>query len=450
MGIIPTGLGNLQSLLSMDLSSNQLNGSIPMEILNLPTLRIVLNLSMNSLSGPIPQIGRLSGVASIDFSRNQLDGGIPSSFSNCLSLQKLFLNRNQLSGSIPNALGEVRALETLDLSTNRLSGTIPVELQKLQVLRLLNLSYNDLEGAIPSGGVFQNLSDVYLEGNENLCMQSPCVNHGEGRNVRRYIIVAIAVALVLCLTIGSILYIKSRKVKVASSSLSPSEQLKPLAPMISYDELRLATEEFNQENTLGVGSFGSVYKGNLSHGTTVAVKVLDTLRTGSLKSFFAECEAMKNSRHRNLVKLITSCSSVDFKNNDFRALVYEYLCNGSLEDWIKGKRKHANGNGLNLMERLKIAIDVACALDYLHNDSEIPVVHCDLKPSNILLDADIVRNPSVSLSPTLTRNEKVEHYIRIKTHKPIALRFWVESGVSVLCGWAQISLVLYLPVKPPP
>ena len=386
VGRIPTSFGNLQSLLYMDLSSNQLNESIPMEILNLPTLSNVLNLSMNSLSGPIPQIGRLSGVASIDFSSNQLDGDIPSSFSNCLSLENLFLTRNQLSGSIPKSLGEVRGLETLDLSSNQLSGTIPVELQNLQVLRLLNLSYNDLEGAIPSGRVFQNLSAVHLEGNGNLCLQSPCVNRGEGRrNVRHYIIVAVAVALVLCLTIGSILYIKSRKVKVSSSS----EQLKPLAVMISYDELRLATEEFNQENLLGVGSFGSVYKGNLSYGTTVAVKVLDTLRTGSLKSFFAECEAMKNSRHRNLVKIITSCSSVDFKNNDFLALVYEYQCNGSLEDWIKGKRKHANGNGLNLMERLNIAIDVACALEYLHNDSEIPVVHCDLKPSNILLDADL-------------------------------------------------------------
>ncbi|CAJ1938263.1 unnamed protein product [Sphenostylis stenocarpa] len=387
VGRIPTSFGNFQSLLYMDLSSNRLNGSIPMEILNLPSLSNVLNLSMNYLSGSIPQIGKLSGVTSIDFSSNQLYGGIPSSFGNCLSLENLFLTRNQLSGSIPKVLGELRGLETLDLSSNQLSGTIPVELQNLQVLKLLNLAYNDLEGVIPSGGVFQNLSAVHLEGNENLCSQLPCGNRSQGRkNTRHYVIIAVVVALVLCLTIGSLLYIKSRKVKVAAAA---SEQIKPLAPMISYDELRLATEEFNQENLLGVGSFGSVYKGNLSHGTTIAVKVLDTRRTGSLRSFFAECEAMKNSRHRNLVRLITSCSSVDFKNNDFRALVYEYLCNGSLEDWIKGRRKHANGNGLNLMERLNIAIDVACALDYLHNDSETPVVHCDLKPSNILLDADM-------------------------------------------------------------
>ena len=56
----------------------------------------------------------------------------------------------------------------------------------------------------------------------------------------------------------------------------------------------------------------------------------------------------------------------------------------------------------------------------------------------------------MSLSLTLARNEKVEHYIRIKTHKPIALRFWVESGVNTLCGWAQVSLVLYLPSETPP
>ena len=67
----------------------------------------------------------------------------------------------------------------------------------------------------------------------------------------------------------------------------------------------------------------------------------------------------------------------------------------------------------------------------------------------LTLEGEIVRNPSVSLSPTLTRIEKVEHYIRIKAHKPITLRFWVESGVSALYGWAQISLVLFSPVKPP-
>lgn len=385
VGSIPISFGNFQNLLYMDLSNNKLNESIPVEILNLPTLSNVLNLSMNLLSGPIPQVGKLIIVSSIDFSSNQLNGSIPSSFSSCLSLEKLFLARNLLSGPIPKTFGDLRALETLDLSSNQLSGSIPIELQNLHVLQLLNLSYNDLDGTIP---VFKNISDVHLEGNRKLCY-STCVPHGHGRrNARLYIIIAIAVTLILCLTtIGFLLYIKNSKVKVTAAA--PELLKSHHAPMVSYEELRLATEEFSQENLIGVGSFGSVYKGHLSHGKTVAVKVLDTLRTGSLKSFFAECETMKNSRHRNLVKVITSCSSLDLKHNDFLALVYEYLSNGSLDDWIKGIRKHASGNGLSLMERLNVAIDVACALDYLHNDSENPIVHCDLKPSNILLDEDM-------------------------------------------------------------
>jgi serine/threonine protein kinase len=80
---------------------------------------------------------------------------------------------------------------------------------------------------------------------------------------------------------------------------------------------------------------------------------------------------------------------MDFKNMEFLALVYEYLSNGSLEDWIKGKRTNADGDGLSIVERLNVAIDVACGLDYLHNDCEVPVAHCDLKPSNILLDKDM-------------------------------------------------------------
>ncbi|KAK7247328.1 hypothetical protein RIF29_42209 [Crotalaria pallida] len=387
VGGIPISFGNFKNLYSMDLSSNKFNGSIPKEILHLPALSKVLNLSVNLLTGPIPQVGNLLGVATIDFSNNQLFGDIPSSFSNCLSLEKLFLSRNMLSGPIPITLGDLRALETLDLSSNQLSGPIPSQLQNLHILQLLNISYNDLDGVVPSGGVFQNLSNVHLEGNEKLCLGFSCVPHGNGRrNVKLYIIIATMVALILfIIAMVLVLYINKRKVKV-----TPSMLLKPNVPMISYDDLRVATEEFNKENLLGIGSFGSVYKGHLRQWNTIAVKVFDTLRTSSLKSFFAECEALRNSKHRNLVKLITSCSSVDFKNNEFLALVYEYLSNGSLEDWIKGKRRHANGNGMNLMERLNIAIDTACAMDYLHNESEVLVVHCDLKPSNILLDEDMV------------------------------------------------------------
>ncbi|EOY15800.1 Serine-threonine protein kinase, plant-type, putative [Theobroma cacao] len=388
VGEIPSTFKNFQNLLSLDLSNNMLNGSIAGEILNLPSLSTLLNLSGNFLRGTLPQeIGRLRSIVTIDLSNNRFSGNIPSSIRSCNSLEELFMAENMLSGPIPSALGEVKGLETLDLSSNQLSGSIPADLQKLQVLKSLNLSFNDLEGAIPTGGIFSNLSSVHLEGNPKLCLSSVCKKtQGHGRLlVKVYVSITIIITLAACFIVGLLLYKKKSKVNITEIS----ELLKEQHQIISYDEIRRATESFNPENLIGSGSFGSVYKGCLRDGVRVAVKVLKKERTGSWKSFLAECEALRNVRHRNLVKLITSCSSLDFQNMEFLALVYEFLVNGSVEDWIEGKRRNTNGDGLNIMERLNVAIDVASALDYMHHDCEVPVVHCDLKPSNILLDEDM-------------------------------------------------------------
>ncbi|KAH9626045.1 hypothetical protein KSS87_010621, partial [Heliosperma pusillum] len=117
----------------------------------------------------------------------------------------------------------------------------------------------------------------------------------------------------------------------------------------------------------------------------VAVKVLNLQHHRASKSFMAECKTLRNVRHRNLIRIITACSSIDFKRNDFRALVYEFMPNGSLDRWLHG----IDGN-MSLAQRVDVAIDVAHALGYLHHECETPIVHCDLKPSNILLDNDMV------------------------------------------------------------
>ncbi|GAV59090.1 LOW QUALITY PROTEIN: Pkinase domain-containing protein, partial [Cephalotus follicularis] len=107
----------------------------------------------------------------------------------------------------------------------------------------------------------------------------------------------------------------------------------------------------------------------------------------------AECEAFKTLRHHNLVKVLTTCSSVDYHGNDFKALVYEYMVNGSLEDWlhptVRINEVDEAPKNLDFLQRLTIAIDIACALEYLHHHCETPVVHCDLKPSNVLLDDEM-------------------------------------------------------------
>ncbi|EEF34953.1 serine-threonine protein kinase, plant-type, putative [Ricinus communis] len=389
VGAIPTTFGNFQSLLAMDLSNNKLNGSIAKEILNLPSLSKILNLSNNFLSGNLSEdIGLLESVVTIDLSNNHLSGDIPSLIKNCESLEELYMSRNSFSGPVPAVLGEMKGLETLDLSYNHLSGFIPPDLQKLEALQLLNLAFNDLEGAVPCGGVFTNISKVHLEGNTKLSLELSCKNPRSRRAnvVKISIVIAVTATLAFCLSIGYLLFIRRSKGKIEWAS---NNLIKEQHQIVSYRELRQATDNFAERNLIGSGGFGSVYKGFLVDGSAVAVKVLDIKQTGCWKSFVAECEALRNVRHRNLVKLITSCSSIDFKNVEFLALVYEFLGNGSLDDWIKGKRKKENGDGLNLMERLNVVIDAASAMDYLHYDCEVPVVHCDLKPSNVLLKEDM-------------------------------------------------------------
>nr|DAD21055.1 TPA_asm: hypothetical protein HUJ06_022518 [Nelumbo nucifera] len=361
VGRIPATFGNYHRLLSMDLSNNRLTGSIPKEIFMHSSLSSLLNLSKNFLSGPIPQeVGMLENIVKIDLSRNNMSGSIPDSIGDCKSLEYLLLAKNLFSGHIPATLEKIRGLNTLDLSSNQLSGSIPYDLQKLQVLQDLNLSFNNLEGEVPTDGVTT-------------------------------VVWTIAGSIALCLVLGlflSILFYRRRNAKTVASA--PEILLKVQHQMVSYDELRTATGNFSQENLIGRGSFGSVYRGVLRQGVIVGVKVLDVRTKGALKSFIAECNALRNVRHRNLVKLITCCSSIDSKNMEFQALVYEFMENGSLEDWIRGRRKHeGEGGGLNVVKRLNVAIDVASAMDYLHHDCQPAVLHCDLKPSNVLLDDEM-------------------------------------------------------------
>ncbi|CAN6171511.1 unnamed protein product, partial [Urochloa humidicola] len=124
---------------------------------------------------------------------------------------------------------------------------------------------------------------------------------------------------------------------------------------------------------------------------TFAVKVFDLCQSGSSKSFEVECEAMRRIRHRRLIKIITCCLSTDLQGQEFKALVFEFMPNGSLDVWLHPKlhKQFTTSNTLSLGQRLDIAADIIAAVEYLHNSCQPPVIHCDLKPSNILLAEDM-------------------------------------------------------------
>ncbi|KAF8026694.1 hypothetical protein BT93_F3232 [Corymbia citriodora subsp. variegata] len=406
-GEIPQSLGNCRQLIELVLSNNNLSGSIPGEVLSLSTISIIFSLAHNQLGGSLPsQVGSLANLLELDLSYNKLTGPIPSSIGECMLLGRLSLAINSFHGEIPLALGALRGLQELDVSYNNFSGKIPRFLAQLTDLRYLNLSANNLEGEVPKQGVFLNASAVSVFENRNLCggiaelnLPSCKSNTSKPFWTKKVIVIAMVAAIlssfIPCLCLFTIWY-RTKKSKNDTSSTELSFERQFLR--VSYGELFRVKDGFSENNVIGKGRYGTVYNGTTQEGGCVAVKVLNLGHKGALKSFFSECRTLGAIRHRNLVKILSVCSSVDYHGNDFKALLYEFMVNGSLENWIhqgnkeyvEHEHEHGKPGYLRLMQRLDIAIDVASAIEYLHEDCSPKIVHGDLKPSNILLDNEMM------------------------------------------------------------
>ncbi|KAK1694664.1 hypothetical protein QYE76_011361 [Lolium multiflorum] len=401
VGELPPSLASCGSLAYLSVGGNRLTGTIPAQVFTISAMSNILNLSNNFLSGELPmEAGHLRNLPILDLSNNRLTGAIPATIGQCQMLQGLYLGGNLLSGGVPPSLfWDLKGLEELDMSRNNLSGEFPRVLQDMRYLRLLNLSFNRLAGEVPVKGVFANATAVDLTGNGDLCggigelHLPPCA--GEAAATDRSLAVKLAVPIACIAFAGVVVCVSLVAWRRKKASAKVSTPMEEPHPKVSYADLSTATNGFSPGNLIGEGSHGSVYRGTMFHDgaeCTVAVKVLSLRQRGAPATFAAECEALRHARHRNLARILTVCASVDRQGEDFRALVYEYMPNGSLERWLHPEPGEDGGGGstLTLLQRLNAAVDVASALDYLHNDCEVPIAHCDLKPSNVLLDGDMV------------------------------------------------------------
>ncbi|XP_039170466.1 receptor kinase-like protein Xa21 [Eucalyptus grandis] len=393
-GPMPTNLGRLKALEEMFLMSNQLRDdfSFITSLTNCSMLEII-GVDHNFLEGLLPDsIGNLSNsVRLIAMSSNTMYGTIPPSIGNLFNLSYLDLSNNSLSGHVPSCIGALYNLRNLYLSINMLTGEIPSLIGNLTLLSLLYLPFNNFYGEIPQSlGNCRQLIELELS-NNNLEWSNPEGALGTLRGLQELDVSHNDL-------FGEIPSFLTQLMDLKYLNLSSNKLEGEVPKQAVFLNVSAVFVYENRNLCGGKGRYGTVYKATTQEGGWVAIKVLNLGHRGASKSFISECRTLGAIRHRNLVKILDVCSSVDYHGNDFKALLYEYMGNGSLENWIhQGNEEdvvHEHGHGkpghLGLIRRLDIAIDIAFAIEYLHKNCSPKIVHGDLKLSNILLDNEMV------------------------------------------------------------
>lgn len=365
-------------------------------------------------------------IAIVNFHRMGLTGTISPEFASLKSLRRLVLADNNLTGSIPEELTTLPALTEIDVSNNQLNGKIPAFKSNV----IVNTNGNpDIEkkGSTQSQGASSQGSP------------GPSISKNSGSSENGGKKSSISIGIIVFSVIGGVVAIflvgllafclykrkkkrssrvqspnamvihprhsgsdnDSVKITVAGSSVSvgaisethtlPSSEPSDIQMVeagnmvISIQVLRNVTNNFSEENILGRGGFGTVYKGELHDGTKIAVKRMESgvIAGKGLAEFKSEIAVLTKVRHRHLVALLGYCL-----DGNERLLVYEYMPQGTLSrhifNWPEEGLKP-----LEWMKRLTIALDVARGVEYLHGLAHQSFIHRDLKPSNILLGDDM-------------------------------------------------------------
>ncbi|CAN1127175.1 Probable LRR receptor-like serine/threonine-protein kinase At4g36180 [Linum perenne] len=441
-GKIPVGIGGLVKLGTLDLSRQNLSGELPLELFGLPSLEVVhleenklsqdipegfsslvslqyLNLTSNSFSGEIPgTYGFLRSLTVLSLSKNGITGKIPGELGNCTSLQVLELRSNRLNGEIPGDISRLSHLNQLDLGQNGLTGEIPGEIEKCSSLSSLLLDGNQLSGSIPSleGEVPEPLgarfNDPSVFSMNKLCgkpLKKDCSNVKNRK--RRKLILFIAVvtcgSLLLAFCCSGYIYSLLRwrtKLREFAAGKKPTPnrassgtdrsrgsnggenngggpKLVMFNNKMTFAETIEATRNFDEENVLSRGRYGLLFKSSYQDGMVLAIRRLLDGSTVDEATFRKEAESLGRVKHRNLTVLRGYYAGPP---PDVKLLVYDYMPNGNLATLLQ-EASHQDGHVLNWPMRHLIALGIARGLAFLHS---LTMVHGDLKPMNVLFDAD--------------------------------------------------------------
>ncbi|CDP06254.1 unnamed protein product [Coffea canephora] len=360
-GRIPKTVGNLSNLRVLGLQENPLPDSLcSLQYLNL--LRLIGNqflhnskarevneifkpggvsVQVSETSGEVSEIiplGNLTSLRYLYLASSRITSHVPDSFWSLKDLLGFILSSNFLTGSLPSEIGLLKVATWIDFLMNQFANNIPSRIGDSENLNPLSLAYNNFEGTIPESisnmlTTSMSLSIIYrgkfhLTALSRISLPNTSIHISRTKKVLQTKLIvfgASAIIAGIALAFLFVRYIKKEKVPNGTNLFSLTAKGR-----ISYYELLQATNGYDESNLLG--SFGSVYKGILANGMYVAIKAFNLQLEYSFKSCTRESES------------------------------------------------------LIIIQRMNVMIDVASALEYLHHCYSIPVVHCDLKPSNVLLN----------------------------------------------------------------
>uniref|UniRef100_A0A7N0UK98 non-specific serine/threonine protein kinase n=1 Tax=Kalanchoe fedtschenkoi TaxID=63787 RepID=A0A7N0UK98_KALFE len=289
----------------------------------------------------------------------------------------LNLSSSGLKGSIAASIANLTSLRSIDLSYNSLTGALPDFLADLSALEALNLTGNQLSGSIPKALLDKSSNGTLLlslAGNPNLCESGSC-----GKKNKTLIIAvsaSLSVVFLIVVALAAWRIKKTGSLKFTSSASKESIESKTLE--FTYSQVVSITDNFKTE--IGEGGFGKVYLGTLKDGDKVAVKLLSSNSEQGSQEFLQEVKLLIRVHHGNLLKLVGYCNQANHMG-----LIYEYMPNGNLKQLLSSR----NATVLRWIDRVKIAVQIAQGLDYLHNNCTPPIIHRDLKTVNILLDENL-------------------------------------------------------------
>ncbi|KAL0889467.1 hypothetical protein Bca101_013450 [Brassica carinata] len=443
-GVIPPSFTGLKSLTVVNLSNNYFQGPTPLfeKSVAVDATADTNNFCLDTPGTPCdPRVEILLSIAeSFGYPVNLAKswrGNTPCGWGwlgiTCYASNVTVVNlgEQELTGTISPSFAKLTSLQRIFLSNNSLTGSIPKELTTLPKLEILDVSNNNIYCGVPK---FSGSVKVLTTGNPNIGKDGGGCGESSKKSSNVKIIVSVVGGVVgaLCLVgLGVCLYAKKRrrpakvqspntnmvihphhsgdsdaiKLTVAASNLnngggggtessyshsgSANSDIHVAESgdlVISVQVVRSATNNFSEENILGRGGFGVVYKGELHDGTKIAVKRMESSSVVSdkgLAEFKSEITVLTKMRHRHLVALLGYCL-----DGNERLLVYEYMPQGTLSQhlfhWKEEERKP-----LDWTRRLAIALDVSRGVEYLHTLARQSFIHRDLKPSNILLGDDM-------------------------------------------------------------